>query len=183
MYNVMRCFLLILGCIMLACAADLHAFDLKIPAIVEQRIPVFYTCDGENSSPAIFWSGEPKETKSYVLIVSDKDARSEASSFDGRFIHWIIYNIPPKLNHLPKGVSKDKTLPNGTMQGKNSFHRMGYDGPCPPPNQLHHYVFSLFALDTMLKIRPGATTEELQKAMQGHIIGKAEFVGTYQQSS
>jgi hypothetical protein len=168
-----------LGCTILSCTATPNTFALKIPAIVDQHILALYTCDGENTSPAIFWSGEPKETKSYVLIVHDPDAPHDPSSLDGSFVHWAIYNIPAKLNHLPKGISRDKTLPNGTMQGRNSFHRFGYDGPCPPANETHHYTFTFYALNKVLNVKHGAAVDDLQNAMQGHIIATTQLMGTY----
>lgn len=182
MKNLSLFFLSILWlvCTILPCSANSNSFALRIPVIVNQHIPTLYTCDGDNSSPAIFWSGEPKETQSYVLIVRDLDAPHDTSFPDGSFIHWTIYNIPAKLNHLAMGISRDKALPNGTMQGRNSFHRFGYDGPCPPPHGVHHYTFTFYALNTKLNIKPGATIEELQKAMQSHILESTELVGTYE---
>lgn len=164
-----------IGGLITCCGAnESEHFQLKIPALEGKRIPILYTCDGNNISPALFWSGQPSGTKSYAIICNDKDASG------GNFIHWLIYNINPSLNHFNDGIAHDRKLSSRAFQGRNSFRRIGYDGPCPPPNKEHHYIFTLYALDAMLSIRPGATYEELSKAMKGHILSQVEVEGTYE---
>ena len=137
-----------------------------------EEIPRKYTCDGEDLSPPLKWSGAPPETKSYALIVYDPDAPK------GIFYHWLLYNIPPDLTSLPEGVPKGGETPYG-LQGINDFGALGYGGPCPPPGSTHHYVFMLLALDTKLDIKAGATINDLLKALDGHVLAYAKLVGTY----
>lgn len=166
---------LMVSCFWWQCAAqEAEKLQIKIPAFKNQRIPPKFTCDGDNLSPAVYWSGEPKGTRSYVLTCVDLDAPG------GEFVHWMVYNIPSESNHLTDALSRDATLPNGALQGRNSFNRLGYDGPCPPPGKEHRYVFSLFALDVVLNLRTGASESELQKAMKGHVVAKAETQGTFE---
>lgn len=159
------------------CGAEEGPLQFKIPALEDQTIPALYTCDGTNISPALFWSGKPSGTKSYAIICLDKDATNgtEGSSF----IHWLIYNINPKLNHFSEGLARDSRLTYRGFQGRNSFHRIGYDGPCPPPNIVHHYVFTLYALDAELDLRAGATYQELDRAMNGHVLAQVAIEATY----
>lgn len=131
-----------------------------------QEIPSRYTCDGEDLSPPIFFQDVPKTVKSYALIVEDPDAPK------GTFDHWIAWNIPADATGLPEGIS-------APQEGVNHFGSYGYRGPCPPPGPAHRYFFRVFALDTILTLRKGATKEELQEAIKGHILSQAELVGTY----
>lgn len=135
-------------------------------------IPSKYTCDGANISPPIAWSGMPERTKSLALISDDPDAPR------GTWVHWVIYDIPANTNELPEHVPTVKTLPNGAKQGTNDFHRIGYGGPCPPSGT-HRYYFKLYALDTKIDLEPGATKEELVRAMQGHILAEGQLMGKY----
>jgi len=109
------------------------------------------------------------------LIVDDPDAPI------GTWTHWIVYNIPPDAKGLPQGVPNLENLPHGMQQGKNSFNKIGYDGPCPPPGHgAHHYFFRLYALDAVLDIRSGVDRRELGHAMKGHIISQAELSGRFE---
>ena len=135
-------------------------------------IPRKYTCDGEDISPPLSWSGAPPETKSYVLIVYDPDAPK------GTFYHWLLYNIPAELSSLPEGVPKDPETEYG-LQGVNDFGTLGYGGPCPPTGSAHRYVFVLLALNTKLDLSPGATIDELLEAVSGHVIAYAKLTGIY----
>ncbi|NOX87639.1 MAG: YbhB/YbcL family Raf kinase inhibitor-like protein [Calditrichaeota bacterium] len=135
-------------------------------------IPSKYTCDGADVSPPLAWSDVPDKTKSFALISDDPDAPM------GTWVHWVIYNIPDSVRQLPEGVPADEKLKNGAVQGTNDFRRIGYGGPCPPSG-VHRYYFKLYALDTMLNLKPGATKAELLKAMEGHILGKTELMGKY----
>lgn len=136
-------------------------------------IPRKYTCGGENVSPPLKWTEAPSGTKSFVLIVADPDAPS------GTWIHWIIYNVPPSAHGLPEAVPKTGEIESGARQGRSSFEEVGYGGPCPPPGDPHHYHFRLYALNTRLNLEAGAAREQVDDAMKGHILAKAELVGLY----
>ncbi len=137
-------------------------------------IPVKYTCDGDDVSPPLSWSGVPSGTKSFVLIMDDPDAPM------GTWVHWVIYNIPASVTSLPEAVPPDKKLKDGTLQGKNSWGRIGYGGPCPPPpTGAHRYFFKLYALDAVLKAGAGLSKDEVLRLIEGHILATAELMGKY----
>ena len=138
-------------------------------------IPVGYTCKSSNvESPPLSWQGVPKDTETLVLIVKDPDAPH------GPFIHWVVYNLPASVNGLSANVPASEKLANGALQGVNSLGRIGYKGPCPPlGDSPHHYHFNLSALDTKLNLKPGATAEQVEEAMRGHVKATAEVVGTF----
>lgn len=138
-----------------------------------ERIPDKYTCKGTDLSPPLRWEGYPEETVSFVLIVEDPDAPG------GTFTHWVIYNIPAHVSELGEGVSKVERLPFGALQGLNDFNKVGYGGPCPPPGKPHRYVFKIYALDTMLDLDPGASKDDVLKAMGGHILAETTLTGIY----
>ncbi len=135
-------------------------------------IPQKYTCDGENISPPLSWKNIPQDAKSIAIINDDPDAPM------GTWVHWIIYNIPPNSNGLPENIKGLDKLPDGTMQGKNSWGKIGYGGPCPPSG-VHRYFFKIYALDKVLDLKPGATKEELLKEMKGHILSEGQFYAKY----
>lgn len=137
-----------------------------------ERIPSKYTCDGANISPQLSWSGAPGGTKVFALIMDDLDAPT------GIFTHWVIFNIPGTDSGVQENVPAGGTLPNGAVQGKGSFGRIGYAGPCPPSGT-HRYVFHLYALDTPLNLPSGATKQEVLKAIEGHILAEAVLTGLY----
>ena len=139
-----------------------------------EAIHAQYTCQGENISPALSWSGVPATAKSLALICDDPDAPM------GTWTHWVVYDLPPSTAGLPEGVSKSPTISGGGKQGMNDFREIGYRGPCPPPGKLHHYSFRLYALDSMLELKPGAKKSEMEAAMSKHILASAELIGTYQ---
>ncbi len=141
------------------------------------EIPKHYTCDGEDISPALQWSGLPEGTKSVALIVDDPDAPDPAAP-KMTWVHWVLYNIPPDASGLPEGV-RSQDLPGGTKEGLNDWKRTGYGGPCPPIGR-HRYFHKLYALDVVLPDLGKPTKKELEKAMEEHILSKAELVGTYQ---
>lgn len=146
---------------------------LKSSAFAHQgAIPSKYTCDGEDISPPLEWSGAPADTKSFALIVDDPDAPI------GTFNHWILFNIPAGVNQLAEGISRQDTLADGSRQGKTSWRKVGYGGPCPPSGT-HRYFFTLYALDIMLDLPAGASKEQVLQAMSGHILAKGELMGTY----
>jgi Raf kinase inhibitor-like YbhB/YbcL family protein len=135
-------------------------------------IPRRYSCDGNDVSPPLNWDNVPEGTISFSLISDDPDAPM------GTWVHWVFYNIPADTRSLQEGVPKDRQFKNGSMQGITDFRRPGYGGPCPP-GDTHRYFFKLYALDTMLKLGPGATKSDVLKAMQGHIFGQCELMGKY----
>ncbi len=136
-------------------------------------IPVRYTCLGEDVSPGLNWSDVPAGTQSFVLIVDDPDAPF------GTWVHWVAYDIPKDAAGLKEDVPKKFMLDNGTRQGFNSFRRIGYGGPCPPPGRPHRYVFRLYALDTVLRLGPGAGKGALTRAMRGHVLNEARLTGRF----
>ena len=132
-----------------------------------------FTCSGANHSPTLEWSGAPATTRSYAIIVADPDAPG------GTFIHWVAYNIPASVTKVTEDVAKLAQMPGGGVQGTNGAGRVGYFGPCPPPGEVHHYHFRLYALDSVLGLADGADAEALEQAMKGHIVAQTEVVGTY----
>jgi len=135
-------------------------------------IPSEYTCDGSDTSPELNIEDVPENTKSLALINDDPDVPKEIRP-DGLWVHWVVWNMPPETKNIPKG-----TEPKG-IGGNSNFGRTGYGGPCPPSGT-HRYFFKLYALDTELDLPEGSTKDDLEKAMQGHIIEKTELTGTYQ---
>ncbi len=140
----------------------------------DAAIPAKYTCDGEDVSPALLWNIPPPATRSFALVVDDPDAPN------GTVVHWVIYDIPADSHGLQEGVPKDKKLRDGTLQGRNSHGKIGYSGPCPPHGAVHHYFFKLYALDEVTNLKPKATKPELEQAMKGHILGKAQLIGRFE---
>jgi len=140
-------------------------------------IPKEFTCDGEDISPALAWSNVPEGTKSLALIVDDPDAPDPANP-RMTWVHWVVYNIPATVSSLPEGV-KEKDLPKGTLHGLNDWKKTGYGGPCPPIGK-HRYFHKLYALDIVLPDLKQPTKAKLEKAMEGHVLSKAELVGVYQ---
>jgi Raf kinase inhibitor-like YbhB/YbcL family protein len=150
-------------------------FILESPAILhEEMIPSAYTCEGQDISPPLNWSGAPDGTKSFVLIVDDPDAPDPAAP-KRTWVHWVLFNIPANVRALEEDV---QDLPEGTCEGKTDFGRTGYGGPCPPIGT-HRYYLKLYALDALLDINGTPTKPELLKAMDGHVLDKATLMGTY----
>lgn len=141
------------------------------------KIPPRLTCDGQDLSPQLAWSGLPAGTQSLVLIVDDPDAPDPAAP-RMTWVHWVLYNIPAVATGLAEGVAV-RALPSGTLQGLNDWQRTGYGGPCPPIGR-HRYFHKLFALDVMLPDLRRPTKDALEKAMQGHVLARAELIGYYQ---
>ena len=139
----------------------------------EGTIPDKYSKEGGNISPPLSWSGVPEKAKSLALIVDDPDAPS------GLFVHWLVYAIPPHLAKLGEDLPATATLADGLRQGRNGFGDIGYGGP-RPPSGTHRYFFHLFALDTELDLAPGARREELDRAIQGHVLEEAQLMGRYE---
>ena len=138
-------------------------------------IPQKYTCGGEDISPPLAWTGVPAETRSLALIADDPDAPV------GTWTHWVAFDIPPDVTELPKAVPADETLPTGGTPGNNSWRRLGYGGPCPPGGT-HRYFFGLYALDTELALKAGASKGDVEQAMKGHVLAEAQLMGQYKRS-
>lgn len=148
------------------------------PNFVNQgEIPMKYTCDGGDSSPALAWADVPEGTKSFVLIVDDPDAPDPANP-RMTWVHWVIYNIPATVFSLPEGVM-ERDLPKGTLPGLNDWKKTGYGGPCPPVGK-HRYFHKLYALDVVLPDLKSPSKAKLEKAMEGHVLSRAELIGLYQ---
>lgn len=150
------------------------AFEISSPAFADgAAIAPEFSCDGAGGSPQLMWSAVPEGTKSFALIVSDPDAPH------GIFYHWVIFNLPATARTLPAAVAKTENLAGGGDQGINSFRQIGYNGPCPPRGPAHHYHFKLYALDSMLELKPGATAQTVEAAISGHVLASAELVGLF----
>ncbi|MFZ5477295.1 MAG: YbhB/YbcL family Raf kinase inhibitor-like protein [Myxococcota bacterium] len=142
--------------------------ELKSPAFDPGGvIPARFTCEGANVSPPLQWSGAPAETRSFALIVDDPDAPGRT------WLHWTAWDIPATATKLAEGEAP-------RAQGTNDFRAVGYGGPCPPRGHgAHRYFFRLYALDRAVTLAPGATRQELDKAMEGHVLAKAEVMGKF----
>lgn len=153
-------------------------FSLISPAFSDHAsMPARYTCEGQDISPALAWSGMPIGTNSLALIVYDPDAPDPAHP-QRIWVHWVLYNLPPNCAGLKEQIAA-QALPLGTLHGVNDWGRIGYGGPCPPIGR-HRYFFALYALDTMLPDLGKPSRLQLMQAMQGHILAQTELVGTYQ---
>ncbi len=140
-------------------------------------IPTPYTCVGKDASPPLAWSGVPAGANSLVLIVDDPDA-PDPKAPKMTWVHWVVYNIPPSVTTIPAGASAAQLSPE-VQSGLNDWKRTGYGGPCPPVGR-HRYFHKLYALDTVLAGLKTPTKQQVEAAMQGHILAKAELMGTYQ---
>jgi len=147
--------------------ASMETLTLTSPAFANSGdIPSQFTCDAEDISPALSWTGAPAATKSLALIMDDPDATN------GTWVHWIVFNMPPTLERIEEGKE-----PEG-VAGNNSWGRGGWGGPCPPSGT-HRYFFKLYALDTMLDLPEGANKQQVLAAMEGRILAQAELMGKY----
>jgi Raf kinase inhibitor-like YbhB/YbcL family protein len=152
-----------------------HKMTIKITSSTfteGSMIPNRYTCDAEDVSPDLAWTGVPEGTKSLALICDDPDAPM------GTWVHWVLFNLPPDINELHAEIPPEKTLKNSARHGKNDFGRFGYGGPCPPSGT-HRYFFKLYALDTRIKLGSGITKAQLLEAMNGHILDEGRLMGKY----
>jgi Raf kinase inhibitor-like YbhB/YbcL family protein len=137
-------------------------------------IPARYTCQGEDISPPLAWSEVPTGTQSLALIMDDPDAPV------GVFTHWVMFNISAVGPGLSEAVPAEAQLPDGALQGRNDFGRVGYGGPCPPPGRPHRYQFTVYSLDSLLDLRAGATKGQVLDAVEGHILAQGRLTGRYQ---
>lgn len=154
------------------------AFTISSPSFSENaEIPRHYTCEGGDVSPALQWSDVPVGTQSLVLIVDDPDA-PDPNAPKMTWVHWVLYNLPATTTGLAEGIQASD-LPDGTGEGLNDWSRTGYGGPCPPIGR-HRYFHKLYALDVTLPELGRPTKANVEQAMKGHVLGKAELVGTYE---
>jgi Raf kinase inhibitor-like YbhB/YbcL family protein len=131
-------------------------------------VPRRHTCDGEDVSPELAWSGVPEETRSLALVVDDPDAPGRT------FLHWLAWGLEPKAGRLGEGEA-------APVEGPNDFGSTGYRGPCPPSGHgPHRYFFRLHALGAPVDLRAGAGRDELERAIRDHQLGTAELMGTYE---
>lgn len=152
--------------------------QISSPSFTHQgSIPAKYTCEGADTSPPLAFSGVPSSAKSLALIVDDPDA-PDPSAPKMTWVHWVVYNVPAQTTALGEGAS-GKSLPQGAREGLNDWKKPAYGGPCPPIGR-HRYFFKLYALDIALPDLGRPSKADLTKAMQGHVVGSAELVGTYQ---
>mgnify|MGYP001396376517 CR=1 FL=1 len=144
------------------------AFSIHSPMVGPNReMSVLLTCDGKGAAPPLSWSAPPAGTKSLVLFVDDRDTPRRP------FVHWVVYDIPARVRSSDMGMA-----PPGARVGLNSRNEAQWLGPCPPKG-MHHYVFTLYALDTTLQLaRP--TERDVKRAMHGHVLARAHLVGTYE---
>ncbi len=142
------------------------------------RIPAPFTCEGDDASPPLSWTGAPAGTRSFALIVDDPDAPRKT------FVHWVLFNLPPDASVLPQGVDVAAQFADRSpvpAEGVNDMGEPGYSGPCPPKGHgPHHYSFRLYALDAALGLAAGATKHQLTQAMDGHVLAEADLTGIYE---
>jgi Raf kinase inhibitor-like YbhB/YbcL family protein len=156
------------------------SFRLTSPAFVhEGEIPRRHTCEGEDTSPHLDWSGAPESTRSFALIVDDPDAPDPRAP-KTTWVHWVLYNLPADAARLPEAVGS-LGLPPGTLEGRNDWKRTGYGGPCPPIGR-HRYFHKLYALDVTLPDLGQPSKAQLEEAMRGHVLGQATLMGTYEKT-
>jgi hypothetical protein len=155
-------------------------FTVSSPAFRHNAyIPERYACGSEDVSPELKWSGLPEGAKSVAVIMDDPDAPP------GTWVHWILFNILPSAKGLKENAAKTEVLPDGSRHGRvwgvneDDFSRIGYYGPCPPPGKPHRYFFKVYALDKLLDLPAGTAKGALLKAMEGHVLARAELVGLY----
>ncbi|HEY1730180.1 MAG TPA: YbhB/YbcL family Raf kinase inhibitor-like protein [Terriglobales bacterium] len=136
-------------------------------------IPDRHTCKGEDLSPTMQWREAPAKTVVFAIVMDDPDAPS------GVWVHWVLWNVPRETTSLREGISKNDQLEDGSQQGRNSFGKIGYNGPCPPPGQTHRYFFRLYALNVKLGLSADADRAQLDTAMKGHVLAQTEYMGTF----
>jgi Raf kinase inhibitor-like YbhB/YbcL family protein len=142
--------------------------QVSSPAFANRRLmPDRYSCRGDNVSPQLMIKGVPPGAASLALVVHDPDAPA------GDWTHWTLWNVSPKVTGIAEA-----SVPAGAVEGVTDFGRPGYGGPCPPSGT-HRYFFGLYALDTMLDLQSAASRADLEAAMEGHVLAKAELVGLF----
>ncbi len=147
---------------------------LASPAFASgEPIPRKYTCDGDDVSPPLTWTNAPTATQAFALVMEDPDAPG------GTWDHWVIFDIPGHASGLSQAIPPEPRLPDGSIQGVNSWGQVGYGGPCPPEGRGHRYFFRLYALDTRLELGAEISAARLMEAMEGHVLAQAELMGVY----
>lgn len=155
-------------------AGEATAFSITSDAFAEgEAIPAVHTCDGDNTSPPLAWSGAPEGTQAFALIVDDADAPG------GVFTHWLLFNLPGAATELPEGIPATEQLDSGATQGLNDAGSVGYSGPCPPAGPAHTYTFTIFALDREITPAASAVKSDVVDAMEGVVLGVARLTGDY----
>jgi Raf kinase inhibitor-like YbhB/YbcL family protein len=153
-------------------ATEAPGLAVSSPAFAEgEAIPVSFSCDGDDTSPALTWTEPPAGTQSFVLIMDDPDA-------GGTWVHWVVYNLAASSRGLDAAIPVDTEIEGGGLQGRNSSRVNGYQGPCPPSGA-HHYHFKLYALDTILDLPAGAHVVEVTTKMKDHVLASAELIGIF----
>jgi Raf kinase inhibitor-like YbhB/YbcL family protein len=147
--------------------------EVRVPALPEGSIPKAFTADGADVSPALTWLAPPAGTKAFAVIMDDPDAPM------GLWTHWTLYDLPATVTSLPENLPKAPTLPNGARQGRNTWGRLGYNGPAPTPGRPHRYIFKVLALSEFLDLAAGATREELDRALKGRILAEGSFMARF----
>jgi Raf kinase inhibitor-like YbhB/YbcL family protein len=151
--------------------SKVEALKISSPAFENGgKIPKEYTCDGKNVNPPLKIDNAPLNVKSFALVFDDIDAPR------GTYVHWIVWNIDPGLKEM-----RENSVPEGAVQGVNDFKKRNYGGPCPP-GRAHRYVFKIYALDTLLDLNPNGSKKDLEKAMEDHIISRAQLTGLYKRN-
>ena len=136
-------------------------------------IPVRHTCEREDLSPPLLWNAVPSDTRSVAVVCEDPDAPG------GRFVHWLLYNLPVDASELAEGVPTAPELPSGARQGANDAGGTGWTGPCPPRGKPHRYVFTCLALRTVVGLDAGATLDEFRAAIRDDVLGEATLTGLF----
>ncbi len=153
----------------------------QAPALLQLRsssfpaggaMPLRLTCNGAGDSPELHWPTPPAGTRIFAVVMSEPDAPAG-------FTHWLAFNIPAGTRQLAEGASTHGAMPAGSAEGTNSFGRIGYGGPCPPPGKPHHYIFRIYALNAPLDLATGASGARIESAMSGHILAQGQIIGIY----
>ena len=147
------------------------ALVLSSSSLQDGQFPRAFTCDGEDTSPALAWTAPPSNTKSLVLTVTDPDAHT--------FTHWVLFNLPASAKSLSENIPKQDQLADGSRQGRNDFAKIGYAGPCAPRRSTHRYFFDLFALNSTLDLPAGATRAQVEDAMNTHVVARGKLMARY----
>ncbi len=170
------------SCITNLAVAEEETMTLSITSTAFEEggsIPAVYTCEGDDISPPLSFSGVPELAQTLVLIIDDPDA-PDPKAPRTTWVHWVFYNIPVAVSGMAEDTARHG-LPPGASEGKNDWGRIGYGGPCPPIGR-HRYFHKLYALDVKLPDLQAPTKAELERAMQGHVLATASLIGTYQKS-
>jgi Raf kinase inhibitor-like YbhB/YbcL family protein len=158
----------------------LQTLKLTSPAFANAGdIPSVFTCEGKDVSPPLGWSDVPANAKSVALLVEDPDA-PDPKAPKRTFVHWVLYNVPTTARGVPEDA-RANGLPEGAIEGRTDWGQPGYRGPCPPIGK-HRYFFRLYALDVAMDLQSlkAATKPDLERAMEGHVVGKGELLGFYE---